>query len=203
VYPSVDRINPILIPRTTRITYTIISDNYFNARQKQALKSVLEAAFAGISSKITLQTDRAYQAPEHGLQVKVEPMDSLGGPGSFKVFETLRDTLQPRRPYAAVGCWMQQASTPAGMYVLGLRFLGISHKATKKLEGNLEQLPSVYQLFSAPSDDTNFHFFLVVKGDPLERTGSAFRQELRELGSSLVVTYNDQPWEWEIIGSVN
>lgn len=196
MYPSVDRINALPIPRTTKFNYTIVSDNYFNGRQKRALQTAIEKALPGRS--VRLQVNDQLVPYEYLTSVIVNPADNRTEElESFEIIVTLQELLSPRRPHTGMGYWLLRAPVPIGKYALGLKILGETRTDTiKKLGASITAFTSVEQVIESPPGNTFAHFLLVIDGDPRDPAEDKFRRELRELGVSLMVSPSDHTMKW-------
>lgn len=183
-YPTVERIDPILLPRTTQVDYVVVAPGqYFNAHAQRGIALALEAA-------LRPRGEVVLKAGGDRLVVKARPADSVGGFGTFAVLDTLKEILKPQKPYVAAGYVMVNAEVPPGTYLLGLRLLGTMRKEEVERVGHMIQvLPSVRQFLTAPVKDATLHFFAHVEGD-WRRVATTFMLELRAADTSLCVTLN-------------
>ena len=194
MWPTVDRINASPLGGTLQFDYTIVSEGYFNSRQKQALRKLVEDSLETVHATATIQAITSPSRDEHYTFVKVRPSDSTVGPGSFLVLKTLQSALNPHLPYTAMGYWFVKATVPQGTYLLGLRFLGDpSPKEIRELKRRISRFDCVKRLDSSPFKKSSLHFALLIKGNPNESKEDAFRRDLKAAGSSLTVTPTMEP----------
>lgn len=189
-YPSVERIDPILIPRTMLVSYVVVAEagGYFNTRQKAGIQQALEDAL-GPAASVRLKSER------DRLSVYVVPRDSIRSPESFIVLNTLSALLRPKKPFVAAGYVMTNAGAPPGLYVLALRILGdVQPEAIQELCVKIQELPSVRQW--TPGNEVS-SFVIVVEGT-WQRLVEDFMPELRQAGVSLCATPSTVGgWTWK------
>ncbi len=186
-YPSVERIDPILVPRTSLVDYVIVADRYFSARQQAGVRREVEAVLAARGARVQ---KCMLKAGGSRLAITVRPADSLGGLGSFVVLDTLRELLRPRQPYVAVGFISRHASEWPGVYNMGLRLLGqLADDERAEVLGRIQRLPSVCGYRDDRPDGAAFDCLLSLRGKWTDDVYD-FLLELRQIKVAFCATFN-------------